>query len=72
MGLGQEKMAFCGPREDINSLMMTATSELLNRYGLKPSDIGRLEVGMFWFASITLTQKARNLLLTRASLAKRP
>ena len=40
-----EKMAFCGPREDIHSLMMTAVSELLSRYGLSPADIGRLEVG---------------------------
>lgn len=44
-GLGQEQMAFCGPREDTTSLMMTAVSELLSRYNLTPNDIGRLEVG---------------------------
>ena len=44
-GLGQTNMAFCGLREDITSLMLTAVSELLDRYGLSPSDIGRLEVG---------------------------
>jgi len=45
LGLGQEQMAFCGPREDTTSLMMTAVSELLTRYNLTPNDIGRLEVG---------------------------
>lgn len=44
-GLGQEQMGFCGPREDTTSLMMTAVSELLTRYGLSYKDIGRLEVG---------------------------
>lgn len=44
-GLGQEQMAFCGPKEDTTSLMMTAVSELLSRYNLTPKDIGRLEVG---------------------------
>lgn len=45
LGLGQEQMGFCGPREDTTSLMMTAVSELLSRYNLTPNDIGRLEVG---------------------------
>lgn len=45
LGLGQEQMAFCGPREDTTSLMLTAVSELLSRYNLTPKDIGRLEVG---------------------------
>jgi len=45
LGLGQEQMAFCGPKEDTTSLMMTAVSELLSRYNLTAKDIGRLEVG---------------------------
>jgi hydroxymethylglutaryl-CoA synthase len=45
LGLGQEQMAFCGPKEDTTSLMLTAVSELLSRYNLTPNDIGRLEVG---------------------------
>jgi hydroxymethylglutaryl-CoA synthase len=45
LGLGQEQMAFCGPREDTTSLMMTAVAELLSRYNLTAKDIGRLEVG---------------------------
>lgn len=45
VGLGQEQMGFCGPREDVTSLMLTCVSELLSRYGLTPNDIGRLEVG---------------------------
>lgn len=45
VGLGQEQMGFCGPREDCTSLMLTAVQELLTRYNLSPNDIGRLEVG---------------------------
>ncbi|KAH0949471.1 hypothetical protein HN011_004148 [Eciton burchellii] len=45
IGLGQSRMGFCNDREDINSLCLTVTHHLLERYGVKPQDIGRLEVG---------------------------
>ncbi|XP_018562160.1 hydroxymethylglutaryl-CoA synthase 1 [Anoplophora glabripennis] len=45
IGLGQQKMGFCSDREDINSLCLTVVQKLLERHNIKPSEIGRLEVG---------------------------
>ncbi|CAD7015476.1 unnamed protein product [Ceratitis capitata] len=45
LGLGQGKMGFCSDREDVNSLCLTVVSRLLERWQIKPQDIGRLEVG---------------------------
>ncbi|XP_046470712.1 hydroxymethylglutaryl-CoA synthase 1 [Neodiprion pinetum] len=45
VGLGQSKMGFCNDREDINSLCLTVVQRLMERHGVKPQDIGRLEVG---------------------------
>ncbi|XP_014210217.1 hydroxymethylglutaryl-CoA synthase, cytoplasmic [Copidosoma floridanum] len=45
IGLGQSRMGFCNDREDINSLCLTVVQRLLDRYSVKPEDIGRLEVG---------------------------
>jgi len=45
IGLAQENMAVCGPREDINSACLTAAKQLLEKYNISPNDIGRLEVG---------------------------
>lgn len=45
VGLGQNRMVFCNDREDVNSLCLTVVSNLLERYGISPNDIGRLEVG---------------------------
>lgn len=45
IGLGQDKMGFCSDREDINSLCLTALSQLVEKAGISYSDIGRLEVG---------------------------
>ncbi|EZA55851.1 hypothetical protein DMN91_011889 [Ooceraea biroi] len=45
LGLGQSRMGFCNDREDINSLALTVTHRLMERYAVKPQDIGRLEVG---------------------------
>lgn len=44
-GFGQAKMGFCTDREDINSLCLTVTNNLLRRYKIDKSTIGRLEVG---------------------------
>ncbi|XP_034177545.1 hydroxymethylglutaryl-CoA synthase [Osmia lignaria lignaria] len=45
VGLGQCRMGFCNDREDINSLCLTVVHRLMDRYNIKPQDIGRLEVG---------------------------
>jgi len=44
-GLGQTRMAFTGAGEDINSMMLSALTNLMEKYNLSYSDIGRLEVG---------------------------
>lgn len=43
-GLGQTGLAFCDDREDITTVMLTALRQLLNKYEVDPSTIGRLEV----------------------------
>lgn len=45
LGLGQESMAFTGDAEDINSIALTVVHNLLEKYSISPSEIGRLEVG---------------------------
>lgn len=45
IGLGQSRMGFCNDREDINSLCLTVTHRLMERHGVEPGEIGRLEVG---------------------------
>jgi len=45
IGLGQDKMGFCSDREDVHSLCLTVVQNLMQRNNIKPSDIGRLEVG---------------------------
>ncbi|PRP86049.1 hydroxymethylglutaryl-CoA synthase [Planoprotostelium fungivorum] len=45
IGLEQENMAFSNDREDIYSMCLTATHNLLDKYNISPKDIGRLEVG---------------------------
>jgi hydroxymethylglutaryl-CoA synthase len=45
IGLGQEKMAFVGDREDINSICLTVLEKLLKRNQINRKMVGRLEVG---------------------------
>ncbi|KAF5293022.1 hypothetical protein FQA39_LY13791 [Lamprigera yunnana] len=45
IGLGQSKMGFCNDREDINSVCLTVVQNLLERYNIKHSEIGRIDVG---------------------------
>ena len=45
IGLGQSGMGFCGDREDVHSLALTAVQNLLDRNLIDPRTIGRLEVG---------------------------
>jgi len=44
-GLGQNRLAFVTDREDIASVLMTAVQRLLERFGVDPAHVGRLEVG---------------------------
>jgi len=45
IGLGQEYMAYTDDREDINSFLLTVTSNLLEKYNIDPRSVGRLDVG---------------------------
>ncbi|KAI0310091.1 hydroxymethylglutaryl-CoA synthase [Amylostereum chailletii] len=45
IGLGQEFMACCDDREDINSFALTTVGNLLEKYNIDPRSIGRLDVG---------------------------
>lgn len=45
VGLGQTALAFFDDREDVASILMTACSCLLEKYGVAASAVGRLEVG---------------------------
>lgn len=45
LGLGQDAMAFCGDREDMNSIALTAVANLLEKNKIRLQDIGRMEVG---------------------------
>eukprot|EP00043_Microstomoeca_roanoka_P000624 m.28255 g.28255 ORF g.28255 m.28255 type:complete len:506 (+) comp10422_c0_seq2:337-1854(+) len=45
IGLGQSNMAVCSNSEDINSVCMTAVANLMEKYNIAYSAIGRIEVG---------------------------
>lgn len=45
IGLGQEALAVTGDAEDVNSMALTVTHSLLEKYNIDPNDVGRLEVG---------------------------
>jgi hydroxymethylglutaryl-CoA synthase len=45
IGLGQTTMSCVDDREDINSISLTCVNNLMKKYGIKPEQIGRLEVG---------------------------
>ncbi|PIN11997.1 Hydroxymethylglutaryl-CoA synthase [Handroanthus impetiginosus] len=56
IGLGQDCMAFCSEVEDVISMSMTAVTSLLEKYGIDPKHIGRLEVG-----SETVLDKSKSI-----------
>jgi hydroxymethylglutaryl-CoA synthase len=62
-GLEQEAMAFCGDREDIASIMLSAMSSLFTKYNITPNQIGRLEVG-----TETLIDKSKSVKTTLMDL----
>jgi hydroxymethylglutaryl-CoA synthase len=41
IGLGQRCMAFCGDREDVVSMSLTAVAALLEKFDVDPRSIGR-------------------------------
>ncbi|KAF9173009.1 Hydroxymethylglutaryl-CoA synthase, cytoplasmic [Mortierella sp. AD010] len=45
IGLGQNKMAVCDDREDINSISLTVVQNLVEKHNISFKDIGYLEVG---------------------------
>jgi len=45
LGLGQDGMAVTGDAEDVNSMALTVTHSLLEKYNIDPASVGRLEVG---------------------------
>ncbi|EPZ34392.1 Hydroxymethylglutaryl-coenzyme A synthase domain-containing protein [Rozella allomycis CSF55] len=45
IGLAQERMAFTGDREDVNSMALTAVKRLMDSSKISYLDIGRIEVG---------------------------
>jgi len=45
IGLGQTNMSFVNEYEDVNSMAMTVTQSLLEKYQIDPRSIGRLEIG---------------------------
>lgn len=52
--MGQNNLGFVTDREDIYSIAQTVTAKLMDKYNLKPSDIGRIEV-----ATETITDHAK-------------
>jgi len=56
IGLGQQRMSICSDHEDICSLCLTVLSRLLDRTGVHPQQIGRLDVG-----TETLVDKAKSI-----------
>ena len=63
IGLGQSKMSFCLDNEDINSICLTVLSNLMEKYAIKPEEIGRLDVG-----TETLIDKSKSVKSTLMSL----
>ncbi|XP_058085165.1 hydroxymethylglutaryl-CoA synthase-like [Magnolia sinica] len=56
IGLGQDCMAFCTELEDVISMSLTVVNSLLEKYGIDPRQIGRLEVG-----SETVIDKSKSI-----------
>lgn len=56
IGLGQDRLAFCTDLEDVISMSLTVVQSLLNKYNVKPDQIGRLEVG-----SETVVDKSKSI-----------
>lgn len=62
VGLGQQGLAFVGDREDVVSMALTALRRLLDRHGVSPLEIGRLEVGTE--SSVDSSKSIKSYLMT--------
>ncbi|BBN09784.1 hydroxymethylglutaryl-CoA synthase [Marchantia polymorpha subsp. ruderalis] len=56
IGLGQDKLGFCTDCEDVISMSLTVVKSLMEKYGVSPNSIGRLEVG-----SETVIDKSKSI-----------
>lgn len=63
LGLGQEAMAVCDSREDINSICLTVVHSIMDKYNIPWDQIGRLEVG-----TETLVDKSKSVKSTLMQL----
>ncbi|KAF7727506.1 Hydroxymethylglutaryl-CoA synthase, cytoplasmic [Apophysomyces ossiformis] len=63
IGLGQERMAFIDDREDIQSICLTAVQNLMEKYNIAYTDIGRLEIG-----TETIIDKSKSVKTTLMTL----
>jgi hydroxymethylglutaryl-CoA synthase len=63
IGLGQFRMSFCLDNEDINSICLTVLNNLMEKYEIKPEEIGRLDVG-----TETLIDKSKSVKSTLMTL----
>ncbi|KAI8069152.1 hydroxymethylglutaryl-CoA synthase [Gongronella butleri] len=63
IGLGQDVMAFIDDREDIQSISLTAVQNLMEKYNIAYTDIGRLEVG-----TETIIDKSKSVKTTLMTL----
>jgi hydroxymethylglutaryl-CoA synthase len=59
VGLGQESLAYFDDREDVASVLMNALARLLEGYGIRPEQVGRIEVG-----TETLVDKSKSVKTT--------
>jgi len=65
IGLGQTRMASVSDREDVNSIALTAVSNLMKKNHIDPKTIGRMEVG-----TETLVDKSKSVKTHLMSLFK--
>lgn len=63
IGLGQETMSCVNDREDINTISLTCVKNLLEKNNIKPTEIGRLEIG-----TETLLDKSKSVKTTLMQL----
>ena len=65
-GLGQQAMAYVDVDEDVQSMALTVTENLLERHGVRPQQVGRLEVG-----TESMVDKSKSVKSTVMSLLNR-
>nr|ABO27206.1 cytosolic 3-hydroxy-3-methylglutaryl-CoA synthase [Chara vulgaris] len=56
IGLGQDRLGFCTDHEDVISMSLTVVQNLLEKYSIDPTNVGRIEVG-----SETVIDKSKSI-----------